>query len=64
MNLQNLKIISNESFKLIFIIAFVISICCNIVWLSSFNNVQRGIDVIYQDLHDNHIELINKLDKK
>jgi len=54
---EKIQWIAWESCKLIFIIAFVISICCNIIWMYSFNDVKRGQDALYDAIHTNHEEV-------
>lgn len=61
---EKIQWIAWESCKLIFVIAFVISICCNIIWMYSFTRVDNSLTVIYSDIHDMHIELLKKLEEK
>lgn len=46
-----------ESCKLVILITCVVIICANMFFLAKFNDLDRGIDVIYDDIHSNHEEV-------
>ena len=58
-----------ESCKLVILITCVVIMCANMFFLAKFNELDRGIDVIYDDIHSNQQEIrdivqINKTPEK
>lgn len=64
MDLQNFKIVSKETVKVVIIIACVVILCANMFFMAKFNEVDRGLDAVFDISISNHQELINKLDNE
>ena len=63
MNLTNLKIISWESTKVVLIITCIVVMCANMFMVYRLADINIGQTTIYQDTHQFHQEILEKLEE-
>lgn len=54
---EKIQLIAWESVKLVILITCIVIMCANMFFLSKFNDIDRGIDAIYDVIHENHEEV-------
>jgi hypothetical protein len=59
--MEKFKLVTWEATKVVIIVTCIVILCANMFFLAKFNEIDRGIDVVYSDMHDQHLELLNKI---
>lgn len=55
--MKTFKIVGWETVKVIIIITCIVILCANMMFMAKFNDIDRGLDAVYDEQCTNHQEI-------